>query len=329
MTMKSDAGGRRRRGLWFAAAPIVAVVLVAVVAVVVHSGRHTAAARQAAFHHPTTTREPKLTTTTPSPTPTTTTPPFTPTTPENQVLIDQAVTSVDSLRLRGVTFGVAIEDRVSGQVTGGANGATPFYAASVVKLFTVTYLLHQQEIGALTLGQGMMDLIPRALELSDDNAEDAFWSTYGGVSLIPKFIALFGLQNTIAPPDPAQWGETKFSAEDVLRVYDYVINKLDPTDVALVMGDLGQAADTGADGFDQAFGLLDPPRMQTVKAKQGWMEIIGDSVTLNSTGVLGSSDDFLIAIMSRQPAAIGWAGGEANMDTAAAVVEKVLAPAIS
>jgi len=327
--MKSDAGGRRRRGLWFAVTPVIAVVLVAVVAVVVHNDRHMAAANKAAFQHPTTTtREPKLTTTTPSPTPTTTEPPFTPTTPQNQVLINQAVGAVDALQFKGVTFGVAIEDRVSGQVTGGANSATPFYAASVVKLFTVTYLLHQQEVGALTLGQGMMDLIPRALELSDDNAEDAFWSTYGGVSLIPKFVALFGLQNTIPPPDPAQWGETKFSADDVLRVYDFAINKLDPDDVAIVMGDLGQAADTGADGFDQAFGLLAPPRMDNVKAKQGWMEIIGDSMTLNSTGVLGSDNDFLIAIMSKQPVDIGWAEGESRMNAAAEIVEKVLSPAI-
>ena len=325
--MKPDAGGRRRRGLWFAVTPVLAVVLVAVVAVVVHNNKHTAATSQAAYQHPSTTRRPTLTTTTPPPTPTTTTPPFTPTTPANQVLVTQAIDNVDALRFHGVTFGIAIEDRVSGQIIGGANGATPFYAASVVKLLTVTYLLHQQEIGALTLGQGMMDLIPRALELSDDDAENAFWSTYGGVSLIPKFIALFGLQNTIAPPDPAQWGETKFSAEDVVRVYDYAINKLDPTDVALVMGDLGQAADTGADGFNQAFGLLNPPRMQDVKAKQGWMEIIGDSMTLNSTGVLGSDDDFLVAIMSKQPIDIGWAEGVEHIDTAAAIVEKVLSPA--
>lgn len=325
--MKSDAGGRRRRGLLFTVTPVVAavLVLVGVVAVIVHNDKHTAAASQAAR---TTTREPAITTTTPPPTTTTTPPPTTtPTADIDHAAMRTAVGAVDGLMYKGVTFGVAIEDHDDGYVIGGANGATPFYSASVVKLFTVTYLLHQQEIGALTLSQGMMNLIPRALELSDDNAEDAFWSTYGGASLIQKFTDLFGLQNTIAPSDTSQWGETKFSPDDVLRVYDFALNKLSPNDSALVIGDLSQAADVGADGFNQAFGLLDPPRETGVKAKQGWMEIIGDSLTLNTTGVLGANNNFLVAIMTKQPVYIGWATGKQHVNTAAQVVEKELASA--
>ncbi|HEX4721976.1 MAG TPA: hypothetical protein VH333_05645 [Pseudonocardiaceae bacterium] len=323
--MKSDTGGRRRRSWLFTVTPIVAVVLVAVavVAVVVHN-RHDDAASPTAFHASTT---PPASTTT-SPVPTTTTPPPT-TAPDYSPLMTSAVNAVDGLGIKGVTMGVAIEDRQTGKVVAGQLGATPFYSASVIKLFTVTYLLHEQEIGALKLSATMQNNITRALELSDDNAMDAFWGAYGGVKLIPEFVQLYGLQNTTAPTILGEWGETRFSAQDVLKVYDYVFDKLSPVDSALIVGDLGNAANKGADGFDQAFGLLQPPRASTVKAKQGWMQIGGNSMTLNTTGVLGSNNQFLIAILSRQPISTSYATGRGYMDEAAQVLEKALAPGVS
>ena len=326
--MKSDAGGRRRRGWLFTVTPIVVVVLAAVagIAVLVHNTRRDAAASPTAFHASATTAA-RTTTTTPSTT--TPTPSPTPTVSDNPALATAAVNAVDGLGIKGVTFGIAILDRNTGQVTAGQNASSQFYSASVIKLFTVTYLLHEQELGALTLSPTMRNNITRALELSDDNAMDAFWGTYGGVKLIPEFVALYGLQNTAAPAIAGQWGETKFSPSDVLKVYDYVFTKLSSADSALIIGDLAQAADRGADGFDQAFGLLQPPRMPTVKAKQGWMQIGGNSLTLNTTGVLGSKNQYVIAILSRQPISVSYATGRGYVNEAATAVVKALTPGIS
>lgn len=321
--MKSDEGGRGRRGWWFTIPTIVAVVLVAVAVVAVVVRNHNEAASPTAFRSstaaPPTTTAPPTTSPTPSPTPTL---------PDHTPEMTAAVAAVDGLGIKGVSFGVAIEDRQTGKVVAGQLGAQPFYSASVIKLFTVTYLLHEQEIGALKLSPTMQSNITRALELSDDNAMNAFWGAYGGVALIPRFVQLYGLQNTTAPHILGEWGETTFSAEDVLKVYNYVFTQLSPADSQLIIGDLGNAADKGADGFDQAFGLLQPPRAPTVKAKQGWMQIGGNSMTLNTTGVLGSNNQFLIAILSRQPISTSYATGRSYMNQAAQVLEKSLAPGI-
>ncbi|HEX4700921.1 MAG TPA: hypothetical protein VH352_02230, partial [Pseudonocardiaceae bacterium] len=300
--MNVDGSGRRRwrrRGLLFTVTPVVAAVLLAVagVAVIVHARSTTEAgkARPTTFHasaHVTTPTTTLVTTTTPPPSPTPTTP------PDNPALATAAVNAVDAMSTKSVLYGVAILDRKSGTVTTGAAGGTSFWAASVIKLFVITDILHRYETGAVTLSPAVETDIQRALELSDDNAMDNLWDEFGGSALIPESVQLFGLQGTLPPPVVGQWGEAKISAQDVLKVYQYILTNLTGADSGMVLNYLGQAADTGADGFNQAFGLLDPPRQSTVKAKQGWMWINGDSITLNTTGILGPSNDYVVAILS-------------------------------
>jgi len=52
------------------------------------------------------------------------------------------------------------------------------------------------------------------------------------------------------------------------------------------MSALASAQNTGADGFDQSFGLLRSPGLSGVAAKQGWMADAGWEY-LHSTGVVG------------------------------------------
>jgi len=47
------------------------------------------------------------------------------------------VAAVDAMGNSSANFGVAVLDRTTGQLSMGALGATPFYSASVVKLYTV------------------------------------------------------------------------------------------------------------------------------------------------------------------------------------------------
>jgi len=53
--------------------------------------------------------------------------------------VNEATVSVDALdkSTSGTEFGVAVQDRTTGRTSVGADGATPFYSASVVKLYTV------------------------------------------------------------------------------------------------------------------------------------------------------------------------------------------------
>jgi NACalpha-BTF3-like transcription factor len=226
--------------------------------------------------------------------------------------IDDAATASD--------IGIAVLDRETGALTLGAAGAAPFYAASVVKLYTVVDILHRSETGETTVDDDDVALIKRALSLSDDQAMNALWEKFGGVETVSGTISLAGLKDSSPPTDPSQWGEALISARDVVTLYDYIDKSLAATDRDLVMDALTDAQDTGADGFDQAFGLLDPPRPDGVAAKQGWMWI-GSEFYMHTTGLL-DDDRYAVAMLTRNPASS--APARALVDKAAAAVEDQL-----
>jgi hypothetical protein len=309
--------------------PVVATVLivVAMAAVIVHSVHQSAPATSPTAFGSTTLAG------TPSPTaaPTTSSapPPPTSTTPaDNPELAKDAVKAVDALQVSGVQYGIAILDRNTGVLTTGAEGDTGFFSASVVKLFVITAILHKVEEGQITLSSTDQAHIKLALERSDDQSMDALWVKYNGPALVTEMIKLAGLHDTVPDTsDPGEWGETKISARDVTAVWGYVLTKLSPADRDLVTSDTHGAANTGTDGFYQAFGLLEPPRPSTVKAKQGWM-IAGSEMILNTTGVLGARNQYVVAILTKQSASIGYPQGRANVNEASARVLKYLAPVL-
>ncbi len=218
-----------------------------------------------------------------------------------------AVNAVDAQAAGGVEYGVAVLDRATGTETLGKAGSAQFYCASVLKLFLVTDLLHQQEQGAITLSQTDNDEIRLALTESDDAAMDALWESYDGPSAINALIGLAHLHDTQVPANinrTGEWGETLISARDVLAVYSYVLTQLNATDRNLVIGDLNSAAPTGYQGFGQAFGLLGPTRDGATKAKQGWMSY-QHRIMLHTTGILDSKNQVVVAILSARPGPLG------------------------
>jgi hypothetical protein len=96
-----------------------------------------------------------------------------------------------------------------------------------------------------------------------------------------------------------------------------------PSSRDMIMGALEQAQDTGADGFDQAFGLIAPPRKPDVAAKQGWMWI-GSDFWLHSTGVLGADDRYVIAVLSKNPGQPSSAAARTIVTTAVSDAEAAL-----
>lgn len=238
--------------------------------------------------------------------------------------VTAATAAADALARGGTEIGVAVEDRTTGRTSVGEAGATPFYAASVVKLYTVVDILHRLETGAVTLSATDRTDIGRALSYSDDGAEDALWTKFGGAAGVARTIALAGLRDSSPPKDTSQWGETLISARDVVTLYDYVLDAMRPADRDMIMDALGDAQDTGADGFDQAFGLIARPRPAGVAAKQGWMWI-GDDFYLHSTGVLGPDDHDVVAVLSENEASAGSAAARTVVTKAVDGVEKALA----
>jgi hypothetical protein len=232
--------------------------------------------------------------------------------------MSEAVAKIDDMDSSGsaaAEYGVAVLDRSTGAVSLGQEGSIPFYSASVVKLFTIVDVLHRDEVGDITLTSAQRADIQRALKASDDKAMDALWSAFGGPATVTQMVALAGLHDTSPPSVPGEWGETKLSARDVVLVYQYIFSSLNQTDCGAILTDLSHARTTGADGFDQSFGLLQSPRPTGVAAKQGWM-IDGSHIYLHSTGMVGNDDQYLIAVLSKQTKSAGYAAGRQQVNTA-------------
>ncbi|WP_439664122.1 serine hydrolase [Lentzea sp. HUAS TT2] len=200
--------------------------------------------------------------------------------------------------------GIAVLDLQTDQVVS-EQGDKPFYSASLSKLILATDALQQQ------LSADDQDLIHRALSASDDNAMDVLWTRFDGMDAIGRVAAAAGLTGTHAPDDPSQWGEVVITANDMVRLYHYILGS--PVRDAVVAA-LSSAPATAADGFDQAFGLLG---VTGVYAKQGWMYYLPSDVYLHSAGVLDNR--YAVAVLSTSPTG-SWTTARQSINAVAAAV---------
>jgi hypothetical protein len=258
-------------------------------------------------------------------TPTTTPPPL----PAEPALADAAVAAVDKFNDddSDAQYAVGVYDRANRKLVLGEDAGEPMMSASVIKLYVIVNLLHQREQGAISLDALDLKLIHRALSGSDDNAMNALWSKYDGTRALQELTELAGLQDTEVT-DPAQWGETWTSARDTVSVYRYLLSSLTPADRDLVHVALSHPEHYGlADGFDQEFGLLGPGvRPHYVAAKQGWLGYIPYRF-LHTTGLLGSRDQYVAVILTRQPNSISYIGAEENVTEASQALLQALGKA--
>lgn len=225
-----------------------------------------------------------------------------------------AVHAADATAVSGEKISVAVLDRVSGKETDGAAASTTVPCASVLKLFLITDLFHQQEQGTITLSRTDLSEIASALTISNDAAMDALWGKYHGQAAISQLIDVAHLPDAQITPIVAKgmWGGVMISARDVLAVYEYVLTKLSPQDRELIIDNLNHANPVGYQGFNQAFGLLNPAtRTDTTKAKQGWSAWFGQTV-LNTTGILDGHNKLVVAVLTARPGH----GSDAQYDTA-------------
>ncbi|MDX8035048.1 serine hydrolase [Lentzea sp. BCCO 10_0856] len=182
--------------------------------------------------------------------------------------------------------GVAVMDLETGQVVS-QQGDQPFYSASLSKLILAIDALRQP------LSEDDRDLIHRALSASDDEAMDVLWTRFDGMEAIGRVAAEAGLTGTHAPEDPSQWGEVVITANDMVKLYRYILASPERDTIVAA---LSSAPTTAADGFDQTFGLLG---ITGVYAKQGWMYYLPSDVYLHSAGVLDNR--YAVAVLTTSP----------------------------
>jgi hypothetical protein len=240
--------------------------------------------------------------------------------------LTDVVAQIDAMGATGPSkaeYGIAVLDRRTGQLTLGEEGAVPFYSASVVKLFTVVDILHRADIGAVSLTDTQRTQIQRALRVSDNEAMNALWEGFGGSRTVTELVGLARLRDTRPPEQPGAWGNTKLSPRDVVAVYQYALTKLSPANRDLVLSSLATPGTAGADGFNQSFGVLRTPGLPGAAGKQGWMRSQGN-LYLHSTGMVGTDHRYLVAMLSKQSASVGYPAGRQRLDAAMGAVASAL-----
>jgi hypothetical protein len=175
----------------------------------------------------------------------------------------------------GITAGVAVFDRAHDRYLYRADATKRFRSASLVKLLIA--LDHVWDLGpdyALPADdRAKLDVMLRS---SDDAAASEFWARNGRGLIVERMVTRLGLRHT-APPPPERsgWGSTAVTAEDLVRVYRYLLDEAPGPVRALVMDNLSAATKCGTDGFDQSFGIRSAFRNPSA-VKQGWVNF-GDA----------------------------------------------------
>jgi hypothetical protein len=218
----------------------------------------------------------------------------------------------------GVTAGVAVFDRHSGQFVQQSNADHPFRSASVVKLLIVLDVLWDRGPGydVPPADHARLEVMLRS---SDDDAASYYWDERGGTAIVERMVARLGLTHTAGPPatHPGFWGYVAITAADTVRIYRYILDKAPQPVRSYVMGLLHQPTRYGTDGFDQYFGIasvFDPD----FSIKQGWSGFVGSSGyrsdrkkpealvdlvsdALHTTGTVGVDDRSIVAVFTLHP----------------------------
>ncbi|MET8999364.1 hypothetical protein [Amycolatopsis sp. Hca4] len=206
--------------------------------------------------------------------------------------------------VRDGTVSAVVFDRDSGKTTVSVRPDRGYTSASVVKLLIA--------LSVLDRGGPVAD-VQRMLSRSDDDLASQFWSGYGGPAIVTRWATKLGLTGTRPPADPGRWGDTRITAADVVKIYQYLLDRK----VTAVLNALGNATERGSDGFRQYFGIPDAAKGQDWLVKQGW-SCCRPTRTLHTTGVVGH---LIVVVLSEYPAKVDYATGSRRVTE---VVSKLL-----
>jgi hypothetical protein len=231
-----------------------------------------------------------------------------------EIAIDTAAVVAAVRQAPGVVAAIVF-DRSAGRYLIAEEPDRPFQSASLVKLLIAVDRLSRQPVDERTRSR-----LSSMLATSNDAVASQFWAAGGGNSIIRRLDTALHL--SAVPPRPESlWGWTQVSAQDILTVYQYILDGLAPADRELILSALRSAPRIATDGYDQHFGIPDGLPGMPWAIKQGWSEGQG-VVAVHSTGLVGAGDRYIVVLMTEHPARVGW---RAAMRQATATM-RLLAP---
>jgi hypothetical protein len=207
----------------------------------------------------------------------------------------------------GGTVSAVVFDRQRAAATLSVHADRGYTSASLVKLLIALSVLD---------GGGPTAQVQRMLSRSDDDLASQFWAAYGGPSIVTRWAKKMGLTGTRPPADAGRWGDTRITAKDVVRIYQYVLGHAPGTILAALRG----ATEHGSDGFRQYFGIPDAAGDQPWAVKQGWSCCLPTRM-LHTSGVVGEDSRYIVVVLSEHPSSVDYATGSKRVT---AVVKALL-----
>ncbi|MEV6927632.1 hypothetical protein AB0M46_24460 [Dactylosporangium sp. NPDC051485] len=232
----------------------------------------------------------------------------------------------------GVTAGIVIYDRQAGRYVLQQNGSWRFRSASLVKLLiALDYFWDKGP--SYSVPPADQPELETMLRSSDDAAATGFWKAGGQGQIVARMVPRLGLQDTVPPPvsQPGYWGYTAVSAADLVRVYQYILDKAPEPVREFIIDNLHQTTKCGTDHYDQSFGIPSTFK-QPRAAKQGWSGFGDEPATpcvagadlaardkpafvpaaapnkpdmvgevLHTTGTVGEDDRYIVAVLTVHP----------------------------
>lgn len=230
--------------------------------------------------------------------------------PESQPRIDSsAVNGALHAIQPEAQLGAVVFDRETSAQLLSYNASKQFRSASLVKLLIAVDVLYR---GA---DPSDRDQLTRMLVGSVDSLASQFWVEGGGTDIVRRTSQLLGLTGTQPPEKPGQWGDTLLTADDIVRIYQHVLDLPEP-DRELVVSALENTSRVAADGWDQYFGIPDGIG-GPFGVKQGWGNN-DDAKFVHSTGLVGEGRRYIVVLLTRHLLDVPWDHATQSVTAAAA-----------
>lgn len=204
---------------------------------------------------------------------------------------DAVQASVQEAAEAGITQSVVVMDRQTGSVTTSFNAGIDVPAMSLVKLFLAADVIDTAG-GVSNVDSGTLDQLHQMIVASDDSIAQDFYDDDGGGAIITRMANRYGLRATSPSPDPEYWGDVQITAHDQASFLYQLLD--DPETSTWFTEAMEGSLDTGADGFDQNFGVNAVPGSGS---KQGWGCCLGGVMSIHS---MGFTSNQIIVVLSTE-----------------------------
>jgi beta-lactamase class A len=201
------------------------------------------------------------------------------------------------LATRPGSVGYVLRDRQTGASHRNAQAGDLVWTASTIKLAMVVDLLTRQRAGNLTLAPADQTLMAAMMHTSDDDAADTLWARYSGPDhqAFNTDFPRYGLtdlqpQRGFSATFP-YWGFQKSTADDLDRLMNYVLTRLDPAQTSAIVSEMQNVAP------NQQWGVWGAGPAMSPGNKDGWSLEQGGWV-VNSVGFAGPGQRYTLAIMN-------------------------------